>query len=157
MVSRYNNLLLERDRQLQTSRESNPIVQDLNLQIETMRKDLLTNLENIKQGLIVERNALVKKSNETLGQIRTSPSKERAFLDISRQQEVKQQLYLYLLQKREETAISKSGTLANSRLIEPAMSESKPFAPKKSLLYLCGFISGLADSCCVYLFQRFIK
>lgn len=143
LVQQYNGLLMERDRQVQTSKEDNPIVQQLDDQIETMKRSLLVSLQSIRRGLVTGKNALQQKNSQATGQIRKAPQKERAFLDISRQQEVKQQLYLYLLQKREESAISKSGSLANSRLIEPAVTNPVPVSPKKSLLYLAGLLAGL--------------
>jgi len=142
-VQKYNDLVLEKDRQLETSKPDNPLIKNLNSQIENVKKDLLISLENIKREMTISKNELEKKNNQLLSEIRSSPSKERAFLDISRQQDVKQQLYLYLLQKREETAISKSGTLANSRLIEPAKSDQQSFKPKRSFIYLIAFISGI--------------
>lgn len=142
-VQQYNALVLERDRQLQTTKPDNPVIQNLNSQIEGVKKNLLISLDNIKREMQISRNELANKNAQFLGEIRTGPSKERAFLDISRQQDVKQQLYLYLLQKREETAISKSGTLANSRLIEPGKSDAQPFTPKKPLLYLVAFCLGI--------------
>src|SRR4051794_7372920 len=91
----------------------------------------------------ISRNELSNKNAQLLGQIKSGPSKERAITDISRQQNVQEQLYLYLLQKREETAISKSGTLANSRLIEPAKTDPLPFSPNKPLIYLAALCIGI--------------
>jgi capsular exopolysaccharide synthesis family protein len=142
-VQEYNTLVLERDRQLQTTKPDNPVIQNLNSQIDGVKKNLLVSLDNIKKEMQISRNQLADKNARLLGEIKTGPVKERAFLDISRQQDVKQQLYLYLLQKREETAISKSGTLANSRLIEPGKSDALPFSPKKSLLYLATLCLGI--------------
>jgi len=142
-VQEYNTLVLERDRQLQTTKPDNPVIQNLNNQIDGVKKNLLVSLDNIKKEMQISRNQLADKNARLLGEIKTGPVKERAFLDISRQQDVKQQLYLYLLQKREETAISKSGTLANSRLIEPGKSDALPFSPKKSLLYLATLCLGI--------------
>jgi tyrosine-protein kinase Etk/Wzc len=142
-VQEYNALVLERDRQLQTTRADNPIVQNLNSQINAVKSNLLTSLENIRRQMQISRNELANKNAQLLSQIRSGPSKERAITDISRQQNIKQQLYLYLLQKREETAISKSGTLANSRLIEPAQSASIPSSPNKSLLYLIALCAAI--------------
>ncbi|HEX5150808.1 MAG TPA: polysaccharide biosynthesis tyrosine autokinase [Parafilimonas sp.] len=142
-VQQYNALVLERDRQLQTTKPDNPLIQNLNNQIEGVKKSLLISLENIKREMQISRDELQRKNDEALREIKSSPSIERAFLDISRQQDVKQQLYLYLLQKREETAISKSGTLANSRLIEPAKSDALPFSPQRPLVYLIALFFGV--------------
>ncbi len=143
-VQEYNTLVLERDRQLETTKPDNPVVKNLNSQINAVKSNLLVSLDNIKREMQISRNELSAKNNQFLSEIKSGPSKERAYLDISRQQNVKQQLYLYLLQKREETAISKSGTLANSRLIEPGRSDMQPFTPKNSFLYLIAFLAAIA-------------
>ena len=143
MVEKYNMLVLERDNQLQTTKEDNPFIKSLNQQILNLKADILTSLSNIKRGMRIAKNDFSQKKDRLLGEISLVPSKERAFIEISRQQNVKQQLYLYLLQKREETAISKSGTLANSRLIEPAISGPLPFSPKRKLIYLGALVIGI--------------
>ena len=143
MVEKYNMLVLERDNQLQTTKEDNPFIKSLNQQILNLKADLLISLSNIKRGMRIARNELSQKKNRFLGEISLVPSKERAFIEISRQQNVKQQLYLYLLQKREETAISKSGTLANSRLIDPPVSSRAPFSPNRRLIYIIALIIGV--------------
>jgi len=142
-VQEYNALVLERDRQLQTTKPDNPVVQNLNSQINAVKNNLLISLENIKRQMQISKNELSNKNTQLLGQIRSGPAKERAIADISRQQNVQEQLYLYLLQKREETAISKSGTLANSRLIEPAKTDPVPASPNRPLFYLAAFCTGI--------------
>lgn len=142
-VQEYNTLVLERDRQLETTKPDNPVVQNLNGQISTVKKNLLISLENIKKQMQIAKNELVNKNAQLLGEIKTGPEKERVFLDKSRQQDVKQQLYLYLLQKKEETAISKSGSLSNSTLIEPGKSDTLPFTPQKLLICLVALCSGI--------------
>jgi tyrosine-protein kinase Etk/Wzc len=142
-VQEYNALVLERDRQLQTTKPDNPVIQNLNSQINAVKSNLLITLENIKRQMQISRNELANKNAQLLGQIRSGPAKERAIADISRQQNVQEQLYLYLLQKREETAISKSGTLANSRLIEPAKTDPIPASPNKPIFYLAALCAGI--------------
>jgi len=156
-VQQYNNLVLERDRQLQTTKADNPVIESLNTQIEGIKNNLLISLDNIKRQMQVSRNELQKKKDQIMGVIKASPSIERTFLDISRQQDVKQQLYLFLLQKREETAISKSGTLSNSRLIEPAKSDTLPFSPQKPLIYLIAFCSGIILPAAVIYFRSLMN
>lgn len=142
-VQQYNDLVLARDRELETTKPDNPVVKNLDNQIEGVKNNLLISLNNIQNQMQISRNELAEKNSQLLGQIKSSPGKERVFLDISRQQDVKQQLYLYLLQKREETAISKSGNLSNSRLIEPGKSDTLPFTPKRSLIYLISLCAGI--------------
>ncbi|MBS1689469.1 MAG: polysaccharide biosynthesis tyrosine autokinase, partial [Bacteroidetes bacterium] len=84
--------------------------------------------------------------------IKEIPTKERVFLEYSRQQAIKQELYLFLLKKREETAIGKSTTIANSRIIEPARSSGAPFSPKRSMIFLTAFLIGvLTPAVVIYL------
>jgi len=143
LVDKFNSLVLERDGQLETSKENNPLILQLNDRIEGVRKDLRTALENVRKEMLINKANLSSRMDAAMGMIKGIPSKQRTFLDISRQQEVKQQLYIFLLQKREETAISKSGTLSNSRLIDPARADLVPFSPNRSSIYLTGLIIGL--------------
>jgi capsular exopolysaccharide synthesis family protein len=156
-VQEYNTLVLERDRQLQTTKANNPVIENLNSQIEGVKSNLLISLGNIKRQMLVSKTELQKKNDQIMGLIKTGPTMERAFLDISRQQDVKQQLYLFLLQKREETAISKSGTLSNSRLIEPGKSDRLPFSPNKPIIYLIGFCAGILIPSGVIYFKRLMN
>lgn len=152
LVERFNGLILERDAQLETSRPANPIIQQLNNEIERVRNDLRTELKNIRSQMMVSKGDLARRISQSMGTIKSIPFKQRAFLDISRQQEVKQQLYLFLLQKREETAISKSGTLSNSRLIDPARADMAPFSPNRQSIYLSCLVAGLLlPSAVIYL------
>ncbi len=142
-VDKYNNWVLERDRQLSTTKPDNPLIKNLDGQIEGLRKDLITSLGNARASITIGKNELSKRNSGFLYDIKTAPSKERAFVDIARQQNLKQELYLYLLQKREEIAISKTGTLSNSRLIEPARTNPIPLTPKTPLIYLITIGAGL--------------
>ena len=119
-----------------TTKPDNPLIKNLDGQIEALRSDLLSSLKNARASVAIGKNQLSKRNSGFLNDIRTAPSKERAFIDISRQQNLKQELYLYLLQKREEIAISKTGTLSNSRLIEPARTNPIAIFPKAILIYL---------------------
>jgi capsular exopolysaccharide synthesis family protein len=143
LVSKFNALVLQRDAELGVTRPANPIIRQMNAQIDTVKEELLLSLDNVRSSEIIAKNGLTAKLNEMMGVIQGTPSKERAFLDISREQAVKQQLYLFLLQKREETAISKSGTLANSRLIDPARADGAPFSPNHMNIYMIALVVGL--------------
>ncbi|NOW97030.1 tyrosine-protein kinase [Mucilaginibacter sp. SG564] len=139
----YNTLLIDRDKQSLSYTNDNPYIKNLDLQIDNARANLLKSFYTYKKGLELNKQQLVAQNNNFKGQIKTVPGKERIFLDYSRQQTVKQQLYLYLLQKREETAISKTSTISTTRIIDNAKSEFAPSEPNRNNIYIIGFVIGL--------------
>lgn len=142
-IDKYNNLLLQRERLLLSSTEDNPMVKNLDAQLTGLRGDLVANLRSVRNSMEVAVNALRRKSGHLESQMKQVPAKQREFLDYSRQQSIKQELYLFLLQKREEAAISKSSTIANARIIDPAKADRRPFSPRKSVLLPIGLLCGL--------------
>lgn len=143
IIDKYNTLLLQRERMLLSSTEDNPMVKSLDGQLMNLRGDLVANLSSLKSSMQVAVDELRRKSGTLESKIRQVPAKEREFLDYSRQQSIKQELYLFLLQKREEAAISKSSTIANARVIDAAKSENRPFKPKKMLILAGSLLVGL--------------
>jgi tyrosine-protein kinase Etk/Wzc len=143
LISRFNDLQLERNRMLQSASLSNPLVQNLSSQIASLRVNIKENLSNIKQGFIIEHNHLKSNSAQYNSRVRSVPTLERGLLQRSREQSVKTTLYQYLLQKREETALSLSATIPTSQLVDKPGFDPNPEYPKQPLLYLCGSIIGL--------------
>lgn len=143
LVNRYNDLQLQRDKMLMSLTTVHPSVLSMDDQLKNMRAELVSSIASIKKGIEVSVAELKKKTAEFEKDISRVPSKERTFLDYSRQQAIKQELYLFLLKKREETAISKSATIANARIIDKAKSNTQPFKPRKSLVMMLGVVFGL--------------
>lgn len=143
LVQKYNNFQMERERLLISNTPSNPIVQSIDLQLKNLRADLLSNISSLKAGMETSIRELKGRSGKIDQKIQQVPAKERVFLDYSRQQAIKQELYLFLLKKREESAISKSSTLAVARVIDPAKSDAHPYSPRRLLTYLAGLLLGL--------------
>lgn len=139
----YNDLQLKRSALLLTSTEDNPFVKNLDRQLENIREDLVRSLATMKQGIRVSIKELESRSGFVDEQIRQVPSEERIYLEYSRQQNIKQELYLFLLTKREESAISKSSTVANARIVDPAKSDTVPYSPKPMRTYLAAFALGI--------------
>jgi hypothetical protein len=135
-------LLLDRDRQSLASTEKNPYIQALDSQIESLRLIVLKNINSYLKGLTVSRANLQNQSNSSLNKIENVPAQARIFLDYTRQQTVKQDLYVYLLQKREETAISKTSTISTARVVDPAKSSYEPDKSKISLVFVLCLIMG---------------
>ncbi|HVD98459.1 MAG TPA: polysaccharide biosynthesis tyrosine autokinase [Cytophagaceae bacterium] len=144
LVENYNELLLERDRQLLTSTESNPYIKNLDERISAMRVAMISNLEGTRKSLEITEAELQKELNKIEKEIRKVPSHERTYLDLARQQQIKQELYLFLLEKREETAISKTSNISNAKIIDMPKSEFKPYSPNRMLILLIGVAAGLA-------------
>lgn len=144
LMSGYNSLVAERERQLQTgATATNPVVQNIEKQIEDSRLRMLRNLVNIRE---VYRSAIDAFSSHQRG-IRTDisavPRKEREAQGIVRQQEIKQNLYLYLLQKKEESAIAEASTIANSRILDNSRPKHNLVSPISLRIYGIALIIGL--------------
>lgn len=143
LVLAYNTAQMERDRLQRTTAENNPVLARLNEQIPMLRSDILANLAVIRRAMEINRDQLSSKIGLLEKQKREVPRQERLFLEFSRQQAIKQELYLYLLKKREETAVSKSANLANTRIIDAAKSTNFPFKPRTQLIYLIALVAGI--------------
>ncbi|MCK8492784.1 polysaccharide biosynthesis tyrosine autokinase [Spirosoma sp. RP8] len=143
LVGKVSELELQRDQLSRTTTPSNPILQSLDSQIKATKESLSENIQNIKL-MISGRQEKLKATNRLLeNQIRTIPSKERALVDITRQQSIKNNLYTYLLAKREETALSYASTVADSRTIDPPRTGSEPIKPVKGMIFLLFGLFGL--------------
>ncbi|CAL1519264.1 polysaccharide biosynthesis tyrosine autokinase [Chitinophaga sp. MM2321] len=143
LVEKYNTLQLERERQLLASTTTNPVVVNMDHQLAGLRSDLLNNVLSFKKGVEVSIEELQRNTSALSQKIRKVPATERVFLDFSRQQAIKQDLYVFLLKKREESAISKTSNLAIARIIDPAKSDALPFKPKRVLVYLLALMAGI--------------
>lgn len=144
LVQNYNTLQLEKQRQLSTTTENNPLVEKLTVQITNLRNSIVNSLSAVEQTMLINLNQLQKRTDLFSSQIKGVPQKEKNFLEISRQQSIKQELYLYLLKKREETAVSKAANLDNARIVDSAKAIKTPIKPKKDLIYILAFITGIA-------------
>jgi len=157
IIQRYNEAQLQRDKMLMSLTPQHPSIITVSAQLQNLRQEMLSSIGSIKKGIQVSITELSKRTSSFEGAITKIPAQERKFLDISRQQAIKQELYLFLLKKREETAISKSSTIANVRIIDNAKSEKDAFKPKKQLIALAGFLAGILLPLCVSLARDFMN
>ncbi len=144
LINNYNQLQLDREQKLKTMPEANPAIQLINGQIEKVRISMLENLANIRQSVVSLRNRLQGDINSVKGQVRTVPAKERELLEIARQQGIKEKLYLFLLQKREKSAITMASSTSNASAIDPAVSSGGPVSPDRNGTFRLALILGLA-------------
>ncbi|RQO75492.1 capsular biosynthesis protein [Pedobacter sp. KBW06] len=142
-VEKYNSLTLERARRLIGVTEANPGIQLMDKEIANARADIESNISTTLNGFLITRNRINGQMKKAEGQVRNVPKVERNYLNLARQQQIKQELYIFLMQKSEETAISKTSNIANSKTIDPPKSEVKPFSPKRMVVYLFGLVAGM--------------
>ena len=142
-IDEYNKLVNERARLLLSSGTQNPRVVNLSNQIASYHDGIKESLKNQKKSLRLKFEEVQKRSDALEAKISAVPRKEREFREIERQRQIKESLYLYLLQKREETSLALAAPLSNSKVIDEAFSDYKIVAPNKRLIYGVSFLLGL--------------
>ena len=143
LIGEHNQLVIDRDRILKGATPRNSVVINLNNKIEEIRANIIESLGRLSASLKIRKSDLEKQVNMVVGKISEIPSQERAFRVIDRQQKIKESLYIYLLQKREEIAISLAVTASNAKVIDAAISSSSPVQPQKKMVYLGALVLGL--------------
>lgn len=143
LMNQYNALLIERDKQLLSVTETSPFVRNIDEQIASLRQGILANIQSTKNTFVITRDKLRNQLAQASSQISGVPEIEKDYLKLARNQQIKQELYIFLMQKAEETAISKTSNISIAKTIDPPKSAVNPISPKKRLVYIAGIILGL--------------
>lgn len=143
VIDEYNAKILLRERTMRTTSESNPTVVALNGDIDTMRANILGGIDVVRRSLAITQKEIKKKESEINSRIREVPRQERELMEIARQQKIKESLYMFLLEKREENSLSMTMTVPMARMIEKPYCNGIPVAPKGMVILLASFLLGL--------------
>ncbi|SEV92740.1 capsular exopolysaccharide family [Chitinophaga sp. YR573] len=143
MINRYEELLNERKKLSLSLQPGSIIVQNLDAQINDSRNTIKNYLAGYKRNANVAQTQMQDKVNQIQARIASIPSYERDYINIKRQQSVKENLYLYLLKKKEEASVSYASNVTDNKIIAPAFVPDKPESPKRTLVFVAFIIAGL--------------
>ena len=143
-ISQYNALMLQRDKLLTNSSTKNPVVMDMNNTLAAMKQTMIRTVDNLIAALNMKLDNIKGEEERALRRIAAVPSQQKYVLSVERQQKIKESLYIYLLNKREENALTQSMTETNARIIDPAMGSSAPISPNGQQILMIGILIGLA-------------
>ena len=143
-IADYNAKLMERNRLADNSSETHPVVMDLDAEIAGMRGAIISSIDNEIVGLNTQMRNVQGVKGRAQAQIANNPTQANYLLSVERQQKVKESLYLFLLQKREENELSQAFTAYNTQVIAKPYGQNRPVAPRKAIILGVAFIIGLA-------------
>lgn len=144
LISQYNTLALQREKLLRDAGASNPQVEDLGNSIAQLRARIVKSINNLVKSLDIEIRDVNSRVNLGSERLTAVPNQQKTVANVERQQRIKENLYMYLLNKREANNLKKNMTESNARVLDPADGSNVPVAPRKSMIMLLGFIIGLA-------------
>lgn len=154
-TAEYNKMLLERNRMKQSMTEDNPTLILLEDKIKGARADILQSINTIEKGLQIHRNNIIRQTNIFSGRIGSVPKQEREFLELSREQKIKSALFLLLLEKREENAITLAATANKAKILDEPIKEKAKVAPKSIIILFIALILGaVIPALLIYLRDR---
>lgn len=130
----YNDLLMERLKLLRSTKPGNPMIESMNEQVDATRQSVLMTIQSIKRGIEYARDDLRDQEKYFMDRIKGMPKQEREYIEIKRQQEIKQALYLYLLQQQEDNALKLAMENPKAQIIDNAYVKTRPVKPMKMLV-----------------------
>lgn len=142
-IAKYNDLLIIRNKTLKQATNENPAVVEMNREIASLKEIVQDNIREQKQSVqtsIAKLNGEISSSNGLMNKV---PGQTKIYRGIERQQNLKEQLFLFLLQKREENAINLSINVPIAKIVNPAFTQDAPVAPKRNVIFLAAIVFGL--------------
>ena len=142
-IGEYNDLILQRDRLIVGSSESNPLIADINAALTSIRGAILRSIDNLIATLDLQIKKINSQERQILSRMASSSGQELQLLSIERQQQITQNLYVFLLQKREENELAALVNVGNTRVIMAPDGSPAPVSPNRQIILLAALVLGL--------------
>lgn len=142
LIASYNRLILERENLMTSATPDNPAAKQFIRQMEDLETSITLSIQTIKEELAIRKNQLVQVKDPLESKIDSIPTNERELLSIMRQQKIKENLFLYLLQKKEDTALSLAAQIGNTQVIDPPVLKGM-VSPNRRKIIMMYVILGL--------------
>ena len=143
IISDYNDLLLKRMKVQRTASDSNPVIEQLNDQLLNMRQNIIASIASVRESLNITKQGLINSDSQFSNRIKSVPTQERQFIEIQRRKQLKEQLYLFLFQKREENALMLASAVTPAKVMDIPLQSTKPISPRLRYVGLFCLILGL--------------
>jgi capsular exopolysaccharide synthesis family protein len=143
LLDKLSELELEYEKKKATTGEGNPLLSSVTDQINRVKPGILENIQNQRRSLQASRTNLASTNSSYTSVLQSIPKKERDLIQISRQQITMQSIYAFLLQKKEETALSYAANVSDSRVVDRASTTVKPVSPKAPIVFAIAVIAAL--------------
>jgi len=144
LISKLSDVELQLQRLKKTTGENSPLLESLIRQRAQLKPSVLQNVRNLRSNLVASKLKIEADNQRYSGMLTGVPQKEKAFLEVSRQQEIKNNIYTFLLQKREETAVASAAAVSDSRIVDAAEASPWPISPKKPIILGISVIAAIA-------------
>ena len=142
-IGKYNDLVLRRNNLVANSSEKNPLVQEIDANLRDMRSSIFVSIDDLINTLQAQKSSIEKAEQRATSRLADNPKQANYLLSVERQQKVKEALYIFLLQKREENELSQAFTAYNTRIITKPTGSPSPTAPNTKQILLIAFVLGL--------------
>lgn len=142
-ISQYNSLIISRNKTLKQATNENPAIIEMNKEIASLKEVIRDNIQEQKQAVQTGISQLQNQINTNNNMIEKVPGQSKVYRGIERQQNLKEQLFLFLLQKREENAINLSVDVPKAKIVNPAFTDDTPVSPKKEIILPAALLLGI--------------
>lgn len=155
-MAEYNSLLLQRMRIQRTATENNPVIEQMDTQLASIRQNIIATIASVRESLLIRQNNLMKQDSKYNRQIQNAPKQERDYVRVARDQKIKEKLYLYLYEKREENALMLAATSTPAKIVDVPQLDVKSMNPTpKKLFIICLFLGLVLPAGLLYLLVLF--